>query len=68
MCELQINLAFEEVAAVFVHQVPLVVGDDESLASVGDQTEDFLVLLTDGFGGINEKHTYLSGLNGTSGA
>ena len=54
-----LDLALEEVAALLVGEVPLVVGDDQRAAGVDDLLHDADVLLGDGLRGVDEHDGHL---------
>src|SRR5215203_2903446 len=54
--EVALDLALEEVPALLVGEVPLVVGDDERAPGVDDLLDDADVLLRDDLRGVDEDH------------
>ena len=68
VAQVLIDLAVQVVAAVLVHQVPLVEGDDEGLAGLQDHVEDALVLLGDFLGGVDKHDAHLRRVDDAAGA
>src|SRR5699024_6778020 len=63
MRELLINFAIQIVAAILIHQIPFIEGDDERFACFSDHVQHKLVLLRDLMGGIDEHDAYFCGIN-----
>ena len=60
--QLPVDLAVQEVPAVLVHQVPLVVRDDQGPAGVDHHRHDPQILLRKRLAGIHEYHGHLGPL------
>ena len=63
-----LDLLVEEVAAVVVDEVPLVEGEDEGPAGLGDHRQHALVLLADRLAGVDQHDGDLGRLDGAGGA
>ena len=63
MCELFFNLALEQIAAVLIHEVPLVVSDHKCPTGVENHAQHALILLGNLLGGIDQEDHNLGIVN-----